>query len=258
MEANHLTRHLPFLRRYSRALTGSADCGDDLLMEGLQAAFLAPVNVDGSGRSRLWLYALLNRLFDAKENKVPAPSPLPIERALGRLPESLRRLYLLSTLEELSLTDTARVLGLTPSAAATGLRRAREALRRQLMARVLLVEDNAIVADDLRDLVTGMGHEVCGLAATEADVFSLVESRRPTLAVMDVRLSDGGSGIDIARKLRKTRGVPVIFVTAHDGDLAERGLQHLGFVVRKPFSAEALRAAVTRAVFMPRPVACAA
>lgn len=271
--ARELYDHLPFLRRYARALTGSTERGDDLVTRGVEVAVMAPsrFGLDKGEGARLSLYALLHLLFD--EDRVtagqsdgphegqregrPVASPHPIERALATLPEPLRRLYLLITLEELSLTEAAQVLHLTAAEAAASLKEARERVRTALTQRVLVVEDNPILAMEIGELVADMGHVVCGTAGNEQEALELLEAENPTLALLDVRLADGGSGVEIARQLRRKRSLRTIFVTAFDGDLEELGARHLGQIVRKPFTNEAIRAAISRAVFMPTPVALA-
>lgn len=263
--ARQLQAHLPYLRRYARALTGATDRGDDLVTRCVEVAMMAPTRFGLADESRVPLYALLNLLFDEDGNDGsreggsgrPAPSPHPIERALGQLPELERRVYLLVALEDLSLLDVAQVLHITPADAVQRLTRARNGVRGALTQRVLVVEDNPILALEIGSLVTDMGHVVCGTAANEREALELAEAERPTLALLDVRLADGDNGIEVARALRQQKALRTIFVTAFDDDLLERDARHLGQVVRKPFTADAVKAAISRAVFMPTPVALA-
>lgn len=264
--------HLPYLRRYARALTGATDRGDALATRCVEVVVMAPTRF-GLGRekgARLPLYALLHLLFDQcaesqyADDRVeegeppiarPALSPHPIERALATLPERDRRLYLLVTLEELTLAEAAQILNLGPVEAIDHLKMARERVRSVLTQRVLVVEDNALLAMEIGEVVADMGHVVCGTAVNERQALSLLKAEKPTLALLDVRLADGGSGVEIARHLRRTHALRTIFVTAFDGDLEDLDACHLGQIVRKPFTGAAIRAAISRAVFMPRPVA---
>ncbi|HYD29922.1 MAG TPA: response regulator, partial [Azospirillaceae bacterium] len=219
--ARQLNQHLPYLRRYARALTGSTMDGDDLVTRCVEAAMLAPSRF-GIEHSRAPLYALLHLLFDTEGEGNPAPSPHPIERALSSLPEPQRRLYLLSVLERLPIPEAARVMGLEPSVAVETLGQARDAVRERLTARVMVVEDNPIIALDIQSVIAAMGHEICGTATCARDALDLAERLKPTLALMDIRLSDGDSGIKIAHQLREERGLKVIFVTAFAGELEKR------------------------------------
>ncbi|SMH59051.1 PhyR family response regulator anti-anti-sigma factor [Azospirillum agricola] len=253
--------HLPPLRRYARALTGAVEAGDALATRCVEVVVMAPTRfgLDRGEGARLPLYALLHLLFDQSAIQSaaarPAVSPHPIERALATLPECERRLYLLVTLEELSLAEAAQILNLAPLEAIGRLKDARERVRLAMTQRVLVVEDNALQAMEIGEVVADMGHVVCGTAVNEREALSLLRAENPTLALVDVRLADGGSGVEIARHLRRTRSLRTIFITAFDGDLEELDACHLGQIVRKPFTNEAIRAAISRAVFMPRPVA---
>ena len=255
--ARQLYDHLPFLRRYARALTGATDLGDDLVTRSVEVAMMAPSHFRVAEGSRAALYALLHLLFDDEGAGRPVTSPHPIERALAQLAETDRRLYLLITLEGLGLTEAAQLLEVPPGEAAERLSRAREGVRSALTQRVMVVEDNPLLAMEIGSLVADMGHVVCGTASNEREAMELLESERPTLALVDVRLADGDSGVEIARHCRQTRALRTIFVTAFDGDLEEMDARHLGQIVRKPFTNEAIKAAISRAVFMPTPVAAA-
>jgi DNA-directed RNA polymerase specialized sigma24 family protein len=250
--ARQLYEHLPYLRRYARALTGCTEDGDDLVTRCVEAAVMAPTRFGVPGPSRAPLYALINVLFDGKGEGRPLPGDSPLELALASLPEPERRLYLLCALEELPLPEAAHVLGMTAERAEAALTRSREMLRASLKARVLVVEDNAIAAIDLSEMITSMGHEVCGTAATEREALALVNAERPTLALLDVGLARGDNGIAVAQKLRDLFGLPVIFVTGCSGEFDRLGLSPMGPVIRKPFSPQAVQNAVTRAIFAPR------
>lgn len=257
--ARQLFEHLPFLRRYARALTGMTEYGDDLVMRAVEVAIMAPDRFGLSGGSRVPLYALLHLLFDEEGNGEarPAPSPHPIERSLANLPERERRVYLLATLEGLTLAETATVMHVDPTEATARLIRARDAVRGAFTQRVLVVEDNQLLALEIGAVIADMGHVVCGTATTEREALDLVETERPTLALLDVRLADGDSGVEIARRLRQQRSLRTIFVTGFDGDLETLGARHLGPVVSKPFTRDTIASAIARTVFMPAPVALA-
>lgn len=257
--ARNLYEHVPFLRRYARALTGATERGDDLVTRGVEVAVMAPQRFGLPDGSRVPLYALLNLLFDEDNDGEgrPAASPHPIERALATLPEGERRVYLLIALEGLSVAEAAVVMHITAAEANKRLVHARDTVRAALTQRVLVVEDNPILAMEIESLVADMGHVVCGTAANEREAMELVEAARPTLALLDIKLADGDSGVEIARQIRRNRSLRTIFVTGFDDVLEEQDARHLGQVVRKPFTKDAISAAITRAVFMPTPVAFA-
>lgn len=244
-----LMAHLPYLRRYARALTGSAAAGDALVTRALEQV----LDADGPAPSRLVLYGRLNALADQDGVAPDRATVHPVEVALNTLDETDRRLYLLVNLEDVSPADAADVLMLAPEDAVERLNRSREVVRSHLMATILIVEDDAIIAFDLLETVRGMGHTVCGTAATMDEALTLAAKHTPTLALLDIRLAEGDNGIEVARELRRQRFLPVIFVTAFPDELAKRGLEYLGPVIPKPFNREQIEQAITRAVFTPTP-----
>ncbi|WP_207481101.1 PhyR family response regulator anti-anti-sigma factor [Arenibaculum pallidiluteum] len=255
--ADNLMAHLPFLRRYGRALAGSTEEGDALVTRAVEEAFDAPeayrLDQPVVPASRIPLYAAINRLFDERGGKPPASAVLhPIEQALRRLPEEYRRIFVLVSLEELSFSQVAEVMAIAPERVREAMAGAQAAVREQLVATILIVEDDAIIAFDLSETVISMGHRVAGTAATQDEALAVAAAQNPTLALMDLRLAHGDSGIATAQALRERSSLPIIFVTAFAEELRQRGLDHLGPVIKKPFTREQIERAITQAVFTPR------
>lgn len=107
--------------------------------------------------------------------------------------------------------------------------------------RILVVEDEGLVALEIETFLTGAGHEVLGTAADRAGALALARAEQPDLALVDMRLSGGDSGLDLAADLAAL-GVPVLFVTGNcpqgDGSAVAVGCFH------KPFDERQLLAAV--------------
>ena len=81
--------------------------------------------------------------------------------------------------------------------------------------RVLIVEDEPIIAMHLAMLVAELGHEVCATAASAAGAIALATLHNPHVVLMDVRLADGSSGIDAARELHAQQALRCIFLSAN-------------------------------------------
>jgi two-component system, response regulator PdtaR len=81
--------------------------------------------------------------------------------------------------------------------------------------RVLIVEDEALFALDLEDLVRELGHRPVGMVATQAEAVGEAVRLKPDLVFMDIRLAQGGDGLAAAREIRRRTGIPCIFITAH-------------------------------------------
>src|SRR5262245_16039988 len=118
-------------------------------------------------------------------------------------------------------------------------------------ARILVVEDEAVVALDVEDRLSRLGHTVVGTADTCATALALAADVRPDLVLMDIALRDGPDGIATAEQLRAELGVPVVFVTAFaDTDTLERAkrVSPHGYIV-KPFDERDLRATIEIALY---------
>ena len=81
--------------------------------------------------------------------------------------------------------------------------------------RVLIVEDEAIIALHLAILVTELGHEVCATAVSAAGAIALATLHNPHVVLMHVRLADGSSGVDAARELHAQQALRCIFLSAN-------------------------------------------
>lgn len=109
--------------------------------------------------------------------------------------------------------------------------------------KILIAEDNALVALDLEQQVMDAGHVVVGIADTASKAIALVMDQGADLALMDVSLADGSCGIDVALVLKERFGVPSVFVTATLPDqwvVRQVGIGHLS----KPYSEEEVVAAI--------------
>ena len=116
--------------------------------------------------------------------------------------------------------------------------------------RVLIVEDDHIVASDLRATVERLGHAVSGPAITGEGALSLARKRRPDLALVDIRLSGELDGIALAVALRRELEVPVIFLTGYSSEAIFSRAREAGPAgyLRKPFSDGELSACLAAAL----------
>lgn len=111
--------------------------------------------------------------------------------------------------------------------------------------RLVLVEDEALIAMLMEDALVMLGHEVIGVADDMAGTMALVERQRPDLALCDVKLLRGESGIDVADRL-SGMGIPCLLVSGNCPRAGERCGAALGCLL-KPFSVEMLDHAVSAA-----------
>lgn len=108
--------------------------------------------------------------------------------------------------------------------------------------KILLVEDEVLIALEQRLYLESVGHEVFGPALTSAEALELASLEKPDLALVDVHLAQHSSGLDAARGLAAL-GVPCLYVTSFRDEVQSGRAAGLG-VLPKPFSESALLAAV--------------
>lgn len=116
--------------------------------------------------------------------------------------------------------------------------------------RVLIVEDERLVAEDLRDTLTQQGYDVAGLVATGEKAVDTVAEVDPDVVLMDIHLAGAMDGISAAREIRNRHGTPVVYLTAFSNDQTltrARETDAFGFVV-KPFQDRAVIAAIEMAL----------
>jgi DNA-binding response OmpR family regulator len=111
--------------------------------------------------------------------------------------------------------------------------------------RILIVEDEAIVAFSMDDALTAAGQTVVGIARDEQTAIGLAEQYRPDLALVDLSLARGCSGAAVAQSLRERLGIPAIFVSGFPLD-CRKVSSHIGALgcLSKPFDDEDLIGAI--------------
>ena len=114
-------------------------------------------------------------------------------------------------------------------------------------ARILIIEDEALVAMELRFVLEDLGYEVVGPAADARSARNLVREADVDLALVDIHLSDGPTGIELGRELGRQQGVTVLFMTANPGMVRDGVAGAIG-VLSKPADEQAVQTAVEYAL----------
>jgi CheY-like chemotaxis protein len=138
--------------------------------------------------------------------------------------------------------------GLGNSSSSEGTRKAGGAPELLKGVRVLVVEDEAVVAIDLVAMLEDMGAEVGGTAASGVQALRKARALRPQLAVVDIRLKDGETGIEAARVMAEEMGVAIIFASAHTDAMLAAQMSALPEAARltKPYTVTQLADAARR------------
>ncbi len=117
-------------------------------------------------------------------------------------------------------------------------------------ARILVVEDESIVAFDIASRLGRLGHEVVGTARSGEAAFQLCKQHRPDLVLMDVRIEGEEDGIELAKRVRAAFDIPVVFLTAYADQVTlerARAAAPLGYIV-KPFDQRDIEVTVQTAL----------
>lgn len=116
-----------------------------------------------------------------------------------------------------------------------------------MTARILIIEDEALVAMELRFVLEDLGHEVVATAADARTARAVAAETEVDLALVDIHLSDGATGIELGRELGQQRGVTVLFMTANPG-MVRNGVAGTIGVITKPTDERAVQTAVDYAL----------
>lgn len=121
----------------------------------------------------------------------------------------------------------------------------------QEKVKILVVEDEIIIADDLCDTLTELGYEVPEPAIDYNEAIEAFEREQPDLAILDIRLAGQRSGLEVADKINTTYHFPFIFLTSNSdaATLAEAKLCRPSAFLAKPFRQSDLHASIEIALF---------
>ncbi|WP_062561606.1 response regulator [Paracoccus aminovorans] len=251
--AQSISRELPYLRRYARALTGSQTAGDNYAAATLEA-ILADRSAMQGDDTRIGLFRTFHAIWQSSGQPVEAEAQTPREaRAqahLRGLTPNSREALLLRTIEELRYDQIAQVMQCPQAEAEELVQIALSEMSQTLSGKVMVIEDETIIAMDLKGIVQAMGHDVTGIARTHKAAVELAHQKRPDLILADIQLADGSSGIDAVNELLADMGdIPVIFITAFPERLLTGDRPEPAFLISKPYSEEQVRSAVSQAMF---------
>jgi DNA-directed RNA polymerase specialized sigma24 family protein len=245
---------LPYLRRYSRALTGSQTSGDAYVAAVLEA-LIADVSIfPEASNDRVALFQLYTKLFGSSSVLIPEPvSPFAWEKRasinLASVSPLARQAFLLVSVEGFRTSEAAEVLDTDESGMNQLLERASEEISRQVATDIMIIEDEPLIAIDIEQMVESLGHRVTGIARTRDEAVALFKSSQPSMVLADIQLADGSSGIDAVNDILKNTAIPVIFITAFPERLLTGERPEPTFLVTKPFNPDMVKALISQALF---------
>jgi len=251
-----VVQHLPFLRRYARALTGNQASGDAYVAATLESLIASPKILESGPNPRVALYRLFTKIWNSllvngKADPVAEPNLAP-EQHLTQLTPRPRQAFLLVALEGFSEDDAAQILGCDLATLRGLVEESGRELAAEIATDVLIIEDETFIAMDIEALVESLGHRVIGVARTHSEAVALARQKRPGLILADIQLADGSSGLDAVNELLGTLQVPVIFITAYPERFLTGQRPEPAFLIAKPFQLAVVSAVASQALFFGR------
>jgi CheY-like chemotaxis protein len=257
--AGNIAPQLPFLRRFARALTGSQEAGDAYVAAMLEALIEDSKCLDESLNLKIALYQMFCRMWESVSVNLAVVPPLQesgapgwvvkAQRSLSEVPPKAREALLLMAVEGFSIEEVGEILQHEKGEVERLIDEASNAIVNQVATSVMIVEDDAMIAMDLRDIVENLGHHIAGFARTRAEAVALAAKARPGLILADIHLADDSSGIDAVNQILRSFEVPVIFITAFPERLLTGVRPEPAFLIAKPFTPQMIKAVISQALF---------
>jgi len=245
--------HLPSLRRFARALSGSQESGDAYVVALLEALVENPGIFPSNLDPKTALYRIFLKIWNSVDaNAFPNLRFEKSEtvRGLQTLTPKPRQAFLLLSVEGFDAEAIAEILETDTSEVAMLIAIADHEIANQLeSADILIIEDEPLTASHLEQLVKSLGHDVTGIARTHRDALQLAHVRKPDLILSDIQLADGSSGVEAVNEILGELEAPVIFVTGHPEMLLTGAKPEPTFLIAKPFNAETVKAVIGQALF---------
>ena len=252
--AEKVTAHLPYLRRFARSVTGSQRSGDAYVVSTLEAMLADPSVFATNLPPRVALYRTFLKIVNSiplntQSEAPPHPALDAVKRNLEILAPKARQAFLLVAVEEFQPHDAAQIMDISAEELQGLIDEAGREIAKQMATDVVIIEDEPLIALDLEQLVTDLGHRVVKIARTADHAVEAVRRLRPGLVLADIHLADGSSGLDAVNEILRTFSLPVIFVTAYPQRLLTGTRPEPTFLITKPFHPDNVKAVISQALF---------
>ncbi|MCP8937253.1 response regulator [Alsobacter sp. SYSU M60028] len=254
--AQAIAPHLPYLRRFARALSGTQQGGDAYALATLEALVADPDSFDETLEPRVALYQAFLKVWNSiAVNRIPDAPPTPgamqagVGRSLAALTPPARVAFLLNCVEGFTPQQIGQAMEKTDEEIDELISAAGREIAQQMATAVLIIEDEPIIAMDLEALVEGLGHRVIDIARTRSEAVDAVQRQQPGLVLADIQLADGSSGVDAVNDILGDFEVPVIFITAYPERFLTGQRPEPAFLITKPFRTETVKAVISQALF---------
>ena len=246
--------HLPYLRRFARALTGTQGSGDTYVAAVLESLIADAAILQSASNVKIALYKTLCTLWGSVPINSFSDAAQPsweatVQGRLAHIPGPARQVFLLSAVEGFDRKDIGEIIQQSDGEVETLFDDANRQISEMIASDILIIEDEPLIALDIEDTITSLGHRSVGIARTHKEAVKLAREKKPQLVLSDIQLADGSSGIDAVNDILSSFDVPVIFITAFPERLLTGERPEPAFLITKPFSTEMVKALIAQALF---------
>ncbi len=251
--AGTIGANLPYLRRYARALTGSQDSGDRYAAATLEA-ILEDTSPFENNDPKLALFHAFHLVWASAGAPLGEPDNRLSARAqdhMSTLTPNTREALLLHSIEGFRVEEIGTIMQVETEEAKELIDIAIREMETSVAGKVMIIEDEAIIAMDIRAIVEDMGHQITGIARTRTEAVELASTDKPDLILADIQLADNSSGIDAVNDILAQFGneLPVVFITAFPERLLTGERPEPAFLITKPYTESQVQSAVSQAMF---------
>ncbi len=245
--------HLPNLRRYARALTGNQVTGDQHAMAALEAILAEPSTMATAFDAKVAVFHVFHKVWTSSGAVVGVADTrlsAAAQAHMADLTPNSREALLLHSIEGFDPLQIGQIMDLPAAEVETLVALAVAEMQNTIAGRVMVIEDEAIIAMDIIAIIEAMGHAVTGVARTHREAVALAKAKTPDLILADIQLADRSSGVEAVNDiLAQFADIPVIFVTAFPERLLTGARPEPAFLINKPYTEEQVRSAVSQAMF---------
>lgn len=259
MIAEAVASELPYLRRFARALSGRQESGDAYVASTLEALIADSTLFDTSLPARIALYRVFLKVWNSNPINTERGEPLgdvsgresgrDADRRIEMITPRPRQAFLLMAVEGFKPAEAAQILDVDEPEVMELIDAAGVEIAEQIATDILIIEDEPLIALDLEQLVTDIGHRVTEVARTHSEAVAAVSRKTPGLVLADIQLADGSSGLEAVNEILGAIDVPVIFITAYPERLLTGERPEPTFLITKPFQTEMVKAMISQALF---------
>ena len=235
---------LGVLRQLSRAVLADRLIGDELMRLTMARVDVDPSSSSASVTDLAAAFVQSWRVAARGGGAKPASfSDKALKAALPRPPSDERLVLLLVDVLGFSPAEAARIVG-AEAGAGEMLAAGRGALKIDDGARAVVVEDEPLIAADLRAILERMGVTVAGEARSAEEAVRVAHEAEPDVILADYNLAGRATGLDAVVRIKQDHDCPVIFITGYPDRVLQGDEVEPDFVISKPYTADNVRAAV--------------